>query len=331
MSTPKSIDDIDTDKPSIYQRPEGVLLEAEIHEAPLEPCHRKLALKHFHRLTKTLAAEDKDLVGRNTTRASAREHLARLTLVIRDYMSEMAKGQREDATIESMIADVVDASLFVDNSQGTWSQPAFVNPLFMGREHEIASIMQDISAQGVDDVDALELWDALPPSPSRANKVLPDHEDAWDVGIGNVDWPLIFLLSRRSEDDLTYRTRDKTFMDAERVVYNARLAAPLECRLRYNWPPGAGEGLLTPRLQLPADSSGPWKGPRTRYPTPAVATPADVTPAYSTPADTTLIPASRPSEPLRAAAINQEEPLGVTTRKSRQCPVRADGSGRAVP
>ncbi|KAK5137687.1 hypothetical protein LTR08_007982 [Meristemomyces frigidus] len=253
--------------PPSPQRPEGILTEAEIQAAPLEPCHRDLTLTHFHRLTRTLAAADKDLVGRYTTRVSAREHLARLTLVIRAYTCSVPTRDVEDddGTIESMIADVVDASLFVSGTQGTFSQPAFPNPLSPGREHEIAALMQELSASGASSsVDALELWDALPPAshPSSDTKILPDHEAAWPTGLGKPDWPQIFLRSRRSDDDLAYHTRDKTFTAREQAVIAMRLRTPLECRLRYHWPPAGDEDFLATRLRTPAEDTGSWGGGR---------------------------------------------------------------------
>ncbi|KAK6393851.1 hypothetical protein LTR65_002228 [Meristemomyces frigidus] len=239
---------------SHYQPPQGLVTEAELLQAPMEECHKDLAILHFRRLTRILAEQDEDAIGCYTNKHAAREQLARMTLVVRDYRREHAKGRIEDDAIESMISDVVDASFFVSGKQGT---PAFVNPLFHGREHEIAALMQEVSAGNVDDV--IELWNA---PTSKYNKVLPEHGPGWNIG-SEVDWDRVLGRSR-SEDDITHHFKHVKVGNqpkAERI--QNKLMKRAESHLRLCWPPAPGEEYLAPsrgrsRADTGASSSSFW-------------------------------------------------------------------------
>lgn len=193
---------------------------------------------HFRRLKRVLAEEDKDAIGRYTNKDAAREQLARMRLVVRDYMAERAKGNIEDDDVESMITDVVDASFFVSGKQGTFSQPAFVNPLFFGREHEIAALMQEFSAGDVDDV--IELWNA--PSPVYKEVLPADAAAAGDIS-NEVDWDRV-LGHSRSEDDITHHFQHTEIGTARK--WKRKLMKRVESHNKTAWPPLASERAVVP-------------------------------------------------------------------------------------
>lgn len=87
----------------------SVLEEVDILAAPMEFEHKHLVLLHFHRLRGILDESDEDAIGGYTTKQAAREQLARMTLIFRDYESKVRNGEI-DEVVESMVADVVDAS-----------------------------------------------------------------------------------------------------------------------------------------------------------------------------------------------------------------------------
>ncbi|KAK5122373.1 hypothetical protein LTR85_003957 [Meristemomyces frigidus] len=224
-----------------YQPPQGLVTENELLHTPMEECHKELAIMHFRRLTRILAEEDEDAIGRYTSKDAVREQIARMSLVVRDYMAEHAKGNIADDAIESMIADIVDASFFLSGKQGTFSQPTFVNPLFLGREHEIAALMQEVSAGNVDDV--IELWNA-PPS-RYGSKVLPEHGPGWDIG-SEVDWNRVLGRSR-SEDDITHHFRHTKIGNAtgaQRI--QKKLMKHVQSRIVLAWPPAPHEYSTVP-------------------------------------------------------------------------------------
>ena len=118
-----------------------ILQERDILSAPLATEHKHLVLRHFHRLRKILDEPDEDATGRYTSKQAGREQFARMTLVFRDYIAAQARGEI-DSECESMVADIIDASFYVAGREHTFSQPAFTDPLLLGREHEIASLVQ---------------------------------------------------------------------------------------------------------------------------------------------------------------------------------------------
>ncbi|EMC91270.1 hypothetical protein BAUCODRAFT_320095 [Baudoinia panamericana UAMH 10762] len=191
--------------------PAAYLTELEISSAPMEQCHKDLAIMHLRRLSRIAWEDDnvhdKDALPQYTTKEAAREQLARMTVIVREYRAagERAKrdeqeagfeGDGEDMFSESMVHDLTDAAFFVSGRRGTFNQPVFANPLSIGREQEVAAFMQEVQAESVDDV--IELWNL----PQYATP-LPDgpHCAGEDLGAG-IDWTAKVLKGSVSEDNL---------------------------------------------------------------------------------------------------------------------------------
>lgn len=107
----------------------------------MEDCHKEQVIKRYHRLCSTISKPEQLTRGTFTHKSIAREQLARMALVIRDYellhRSAIEQGASRDHKYESMATDILDASLSV---QGT--EPSiFPLPQLMQREEEIASLM----------------------------------------------------------------------------------------------------------------------------------------------------------------------------------------------
>lgn len=90
----------------------NILEETDILAAPLDVAHKDLVLRHFYRLQNILDEPDEDAIGGLSTKQGAREQLARMTLVFRDYESKR-RNDEIDEVVESMVADVVDASFAI--------------------------------------------------------------------------------------------------------------------------------------------------------------------------------------------------------------------------
>jgi len=208
----------------------GIITEEELSFAPLADCHKQLVTQHFHRLVRIAHATDEGVIGRYTTKPDAREQLARMTLVIRDYIHRQAATESDiEAGIESMVADVVDASFFVSGKRGTFAQPAFVNPLLFGREQEIAALMQEMRAQGDDDV--IELWHSPSSTTAAGNDtVLPEVvATSTDIGAA-IDWDHV-LRRARSDNDIVYlSTKAELAMEALRLEEKERQATKTQVR-----------------------------------------------------------------------------------------------------
>ncbi|KAK4500249.1 hypothetical protein PRZ48_008438 [Zasmidium cellare] len=189
--------------PAPGHTPGSIITEEDLWSTPMESCHKELVVGHYRRLNKILHEADEAAIGTYTNKQAAREQLARMTLIIRDYM----KSPSSD-TIESMVADVVDASFSICGTQSSFHQPTFVNSTLWGREQEIAALMQELSAGDVDDV--LELWNVVP---EKSNKVVPDSSAVEDIG-REVDWNGVLFRSR-SEDNITHDRQDLTIENQE--------------------------------------------------------------------------------------------------------------------
>ena len=91
---------------------QSIITEEDLYTAPMEHCHKELVLRHYRRLQSILDEHDEAAIGTYTNKQAAREQLARMTLIIRDYMA-----MQPSEGIESMVADIVDASFFVGGTQ----------------------------------------------------------------------------------------------------------------------------------------------------------------------------------------------------------------------
>ena len=205
----------------------SIIKEIDVLTAPMPTEHKHLVLRHFRRLRKIIDEDDEDAIGRYTSKQAAREQLARMTLVFRDYTARYSNGEIDD-DVKSMVADVVDASFFVGGQNGTFHQPAFPNALLHGREQEIAILMQELQAGNVDDV--VELWNVQPTN----KNVLPDAVKVDHLG-RDIDWTRVLCRSS-SEDDLLHcrskRTIVKNKPKVERTLSQRNLAD-----LDRTWPP----------------------------------------------------------------------------------------------
>jgi len=115
--------------------PPRVIVESDICNAPMSASNKELAMVHFRRLRAVLDSEGNNDAG-VTGKQSAREQLARMTLVYRDYMAAYARCQI-DVECESMATDMVEASLFLAGRHGRWSEAVVPNNL-SGRDAQVA-------------------------------------------------------------------------------------------------------------------------------------------------------------------------------------------------
>lgn len=193
--------------------PTDVLCPFELSQTPMEDCHKLLTRQHYTRLLNILAHPTDLPIGTYTSKQAAREQIARMTLIIRDYI-ELATIYRESGledhneNIESMIIDVVEAARTVYGLAKPWHQSLFLHGRLWGREQEIANIMQEQSAaEHVEDV--LELWKMPRPNMHEAKeKPLPDIMEFGGEDFGkDVDWKFVLLRSR-SEGNILHDLRN---------------------------------------------------------------------------------------------------------------------------
>ncbi|EME80077.1 uncharacterized protein MYCFIDRAFT_177060 [Pseudocercospora fijiensis CIRAD86] len=174
-------------------------IRSYLDQAPLAPCHKALVLRHITRLQHIIHNVDELSIGRYTNKQAAREQLARMTLVIRDYAA-LAQKKLDPAgpmePIESAAVDIIDAALSTCGAPASFAEAAFVNSQLFGREQEVAAIMQEYSAESVDDV--IELWNTLP---EKNEKVVPDPCRGCDLG-DTIDWEGLFVNRSKSEADV---------------------------------------------------------------------------------------------------------------------------------
>lgn len=217
--------------------------EVDVLSAPMATEHKHIVLKHFRRLRKILDEPDEDAISRYTSKKAAREQLARMTLVFRDYTARRERGEIDDEC-ESMVADVVDASFYVAGREHTFSQPAFTNPLVSGREQELAILMQEMQAGNVDDV--IELWNVQP-----TQTVLPDCSHVVNIG-RDVDWTKVLCRSK-SEDNLLHRQAPNVVIK-DRPKWTRSLSSRNIKDLDRMWPP-ADTKMLVGRERSQTDPS----------------------------------------------------------------------------
>ncbi|KXT06305.1 hypothetical protein AC578_9190 [Pseudocercospora eumusae] len=204
---------------------------AELDQAPLAPCHKALVLRHISRLQHIIHNVDELSIGRYTNKQAAREQLARMTLMIRDYAALAQKHPDSDSDlsgpiepIESAAMDIIDAALSTSGAPASFAEAAFVSSQLWGREQEVAAIMQEQSAESVDDV--IELWNTL-----RENneKVVPDACRDCDLGDG-IDWEGLFVNRRKSDADagLLIRRPAMELDEVEEIRSELVLGKPLK-------------------------------------------------------------------------------------------------------
>ena len=209
--------------------PTLIIKEADVLSAPMAAEHKELVLVHFRRLKKILEEKDEDALSEGTSKQAARERLARMTLVIRDYTAKHARGEVDDE-VESMIQDVVDASLYVAGRKHTYSQPASTDPLLLGREQEVAALVQELQAGSEDDV--VELWQA-----QSSDNVLPDSSNVVNIG-KDIDWTAI--RPSASESDLL-RHSDGNATVENRPKWERSLSQRKLSDMNRGWPPALSE------------------------------------------------------------------------------------------
>lgn len=220
-----------TARPRSRSRHTNIIQEVDVLSAPMEIAHKHLVLRHFRSLRKIIDEPDEDTIGEYTSKQAAREQLARMTLVFRDYGARRKRGEI-DETCESMVADVVDASFAIGGRRGTYDQPVFASALLMGREQEIAALMQERDAGDVDEV--IELWHA----PPRKENVLPDKTNSENVA-ADIDWTSK-LMRCKSEDNITYDHEPRgTIIDRPKFIRQLSQQDP--DNLKYTWPPSTPE------------------------------------------------------------------------------------------
>lgn len=201
----------------------SIMTEGDLWSAPMADCHKELVVRHYRRLNRILHEADEAAIGTYTNKQAAREQLDRMTLIIRDYMAL----DSHDA-MESMVADVIDASFSVCGTQLPFHHTTFVNSTLWGREQEVAALMQELSAGDVDDV--IELWNLVP---DRNYKVVPDSSAVEDIG-KDVDWNNVLFRSR-SEDNIAYHRQGLAIGNHE-LWEEELLTRELE-QLDLAWPP----------------------------------------------------------------------------------------------
>lgn len=216
-------------RPRSNSRLVNIIQEVDVLNAPMEVEHKHLVLRHFYRLRKILDESDQDAIGRYTNKQAALEQLARMTLVFRDYETRMKNGEIGEP-VESMVADIIEASFVVSGKRGTYEQPIFACPLLMGREQELAALMQEVEAGNADDV--LELWNA----PPKAEKVLPDHSGVNNIA-GDINWTRSLVRSK-SENNLVYHRHPEITIE-DRPKFTRELSQGNVSDWDYSWPPNS--------------------------------------------------------------------------------------------
>lgn len=259
----------------IYKPGGGLLTEGEIQASPMDEIHKELALCHLDRLSKVIYEENPNAIPKYTTKFAAREQLAYMTLVIRDYLSRKEKGKVAEIS-ESMITDVIDASYMRDFYEGTWIEPIMTRPLILGcktqaeeqasalyrgRRQEIATILQNDEAGHPDDV--IELWNTAH-RPEVRDKILPDHDDRRDIGHG-IDWSRIVRRSK-SSDNLTYHAKDvrrNFIIPDDKEIVKRRLESKnslnfkrCDSRTKMHWPPALESEVVSPRSRRSRADTG---------------------------------------------------------------------------
>ncbi|KAK3633966.1 hypothetical protein LTR56_015576 [Elasticomyces elasticus] len=180
----------------------GVCTEEEINATPLAGSHKELALLHLRRLLRIAMEDDPHAIPAYTTKRVAREQLARMTIVIRNFVAHYRRKHRQIperldkgdcACGESIIMDIIDASFSVPGVTGNLTIPAFPLPLRDYNELEVAALVRESYAHELGDPE-MEPW------PIYYEHVVPGgpvNTAGENIG-GHIDWG---TMCRRSSDD----------------------------------------------------------------------------------------------------------------------------------
>ncbi|KAK0942725.1 hypothetical protein LTR29_005812 [Friedmanniomyces endolithicus] len=221
----------------------GIITEAEIESTPLDDCHKELTLMHYRRLMRIATQNNPMALPAYTTKTTARDQLARMTLVIRDFVAHYdkhhtASDAQECACGESLIGDIIDASFNVPGVKGNLIIPSFPSPLRDGRDYEVAALVQESYAGNLDDV--TELWNVEQFSQYNP-KVVPDTPSTSSNDLGmQVDWGALCMRAS-SESNLLHYFSDVPvdILDLKRsqVHLTKVMLKGRRARISVAWPP----------------------------------------------------------------------------------------------
>lgn len=212
--------------------------EADVMNAPMEYDHKIRAIQHFRRLKRIIDNEDENDLSLTTSKGVAREQLARMSLVVKDYNERHARRELDDE-VESMIQDVIDASFYVGQPQNAFEQDSYADPLSMGREQEVARLMQELNVGNLDDV--TELWNTT----QGEDNIVPDSRPCNDIG-KDLNWPNIIRRSRSEADLLQFRSYSVPTIG--RLQEELDLSTRKTSHIDRTWPP------LTEKSKTPVGS-----------------------------------------------------------------------------
>ncbi|KAI7283862.1 hypothetical protein KC345_g2708 [Hortaea werneckii] len=231
------------------QDPNVILLkEPELLASPMEDIHKDLALLHFRRLQRVLDARDPTALPVYSSRAAAYEQLVRMTDVVRVYLARAAaEEEMREQVSESMIADVVETCLGLDNpgrgavggGEACFGSGAMRFPDVRGGK-EGEGLTQEphthTTTLGSSPVDQLR---SPPPEAAQSSEAFPLPPEIPRTDLGSqLDWAGLLHRSR-SEDNLLHRDRQgrhfQVLETRERIRH--RLLRPVENRNGISWPP----------------------------------------------------------------------------------------------
>ncbi|CZT17931.1 uncharacterized protein RCC_03769 [Ramularia collo-cygni] len=179
---------------------------SDLSAAPMDECHKEEVVRHYDRLCRIIDEPDQYIRDAYTDKKSAREQLARMTLVIRDFMIlhriAIEQGGEPNDTIETMVVDVVGASLFLPNSRTL----AYASRQPRVGEAELEFLMHDLGSVGSFPAAEISPW---------GSKELPDDVTCSNK-IGEDFHPRKNWKRSRSYDDLLYHRSDFVIEDKEK-------------------------------------------------------------------------------------------------------------------
>ena len=197
--------------------------ENDLESAPMPRAHKQRVASHIRRLWKTIQTPNPTRIPGYTNKSAARKQLARMSVVFRDYISRheqskpevgglileyyLSKFERrrlEDVAraiqfqlifskeIESMVADIVDASFYISDHTSLLPAVACTSSMFFGREQDIERSMQAIVVESTEDVVELH----------AIKECSRNEEKGEDIG-KDIDWNKV-LRRYRSEDNVAH-------------------------------------------------------------------------------------------------------------------------------
>ena len=183
-------------------------------------------MEHILRNYKIIQGTKAAALAANTRKRTAREKLARMTVIFCDYQMRYKQGEfdENDEKCESMVADLVDACRFKGG------KPEWSNPLLDGKHEGIEGLMDTLLRDDDDgdwgDADAAR----AAKMPSSAAPPGPDDftYDVHDVYHG--------ISHARSEDRLLHGKGPKALVKNKRKV-EARFHQRDPAYLDVSWPP----------------------------------------------------------------------------------------------